>query len=80
MTYTLNTEANQKAAAEKHGVSIAHVKELMNALGGEGEFVDPDKAVDLWCEFSGSFRAGWMRPSACSLGNFAAWLILRKDV
>ena len=76
---TLNTEANQKAAAEKHGVSIAHVEELMNALGGEGEFVDPSEAVDLWCEFSGSFRAGWMLPSACSLGNFAAWLILRKD-
>jgi len=74
----LNTEANREAAAQKHGVDVADVNELMDALGGEGDFVHPDVATYLWGEFCGDFHASWMAPEKLTLGNFAAWLILGK--
>lgn len=71
------TQEAREAAARKHGEPIEYVNELMDELGGEGEFTDPDIVVGLWKEFSGDFFATWLDPSGM-MGNFAAWLIDRK--
>lgn len=72
------TQEAREAAARKHGEPIEYVNELMDALGGEGEFTDPDIMVELWGEFSEHFDATWLIPSDTMMGNFAAWLVNRK--
>jgi hypothetical protein len=72
------TQEDRDTAAKKHGVPIEDVNELMEALGGEGEFVNPEDAIDLWREFCDDFLASWIIPDKLGLGNFAAWLILRN--
>lgn len=72
------TQEAREAAARKHGEPIEYVNELMDELGGEGEFTDPDIMVELWGEFSEYFDATWLIPSGSMMGNFAAWLVNRK--
>lgn len=69
------TQEARDAAALKHGVYVEDVNELMESLGGEGEFIDPDIAVELWGDFSGHMDASWLIQDRMTLGNFAAWLI-----
>jgi hypothetical protein len=73
--YRPYTEEHRQAAALKHGVSIEYVNDLMEALGGTGEFTDPDIAVELWGDFSGFMDASWLVVDKGTLGNFSAWLI-----
>lgn len=73
--YGRYTQDARHAAARKCGVSVEYVNDLMESLGGEGEFTNPNIAVDLWGDFSGHMDASWLIQDRMTMGNFAAWLI-----
>lgn len=52
--------------------------DLIDAMGGEGEFVYPATAHRLWAAFSASWDTAELDVNAGTLGNFAAWLILTQ--
>lgn len=53
--------------------------EIRAFMGGEGETLDDRVLLGLWKEFSTDWCAGWLIPGEGVVGNFAAWLIHRRE-
>lgn len=64
------------------GASVAEVRDLMQAMGSEGDAMNADSLrvlLTLWCDFNASYCASWMSPRGV-IGNFAGWLINNRKV